>query len=96
MMKKLAILVGGLVIVLVAVVVIAFVSIDAIARAGIERGATFALGVPTTLGSANIGILSGEFTMSGLDVTNPEGFDGDYFLQLDEGFVACHGPSPTT
>jgi len=88
MMKKLAILFGGLVILLVAVVAIAFVSLDAIARAAIERGSTYALGVPTTLGSANIGILSGEFTMKDLDVANPDGFDGDYFFQLDEGFVA--------
>ncbi len=88
MMKKLAILVGGLVILLVAVVAIVFVSLDAIARAAIERGSTYALGVPTTLGSANIGILSGEFTMKDLDVANPEGFDGDYFFQLDEGFVS--------
>ena len=88
MMKKLAILVGGLVILLVAVVAVVFVSIDAIARAAIERGSTYALGVPTTLGSANIGILSGEFTMKDLDVANPDGFDGDYFFQLDEGFVA--------
>lgn len=88
MMKKLAILVGGLVILLVAVVAVVFVSIDAIARAAIERGSTYALGVPTTLGSANIGFLSGEFTMKDLDVANPDGFDGDYFFQLDEGFVA--------
>ncbi len=88
MMKKLAILVGGLVILLVAVVAVVFVSIDAIARAAIERGSTYALGVPTTLGSADIGILSGEFTMKDLDVANPDGFDGDYFFQLDEGFVA--------
>ena len=88
MMKKLAILVGGLVILLVAVVAVVFVSIDAIARAAIERGSTYALGVPTTLGSADIGILSGEFTMKDLDVANPDGFDGGYFFQLDEGFVA--------
>ena len=87
MMKKLAIMVGGLVILLVAVVAIVFVSLDAVARAGIERGSTYALGVRTTLGSASIGILSGEFTMKDLDVTNPEGFDGDHFFQLDEGFV---------
>ena len=87
-LKKPAILVGGLVILLVAVVAIALVSLDAIARAAIERGSTYALGVPTTLGSADVGILSGEFTMKDLDVANPEGFDGDYFFQLDEGFVA--------
>ena len=73
---------------LVACVAVVFVSIDAIARAAIERGSTYALGVPTTLGSANIGFLSGEFTMKDLDVANPDEFDGEYFFQLDEGFLA--------
>ncbi len=88
MIKKLAILAGALVVVLVAIVAIVFMSIDSIAKAAIERGSTYALGVQTTLASADIGILSGEFAMSGLDVANPEGFESDHFLRLDEGFLA--------
>ena len=88
MIKKLAIVFGGLVILGVVAVVVVFVSIDAIARAAIERGATYALGVQTTLDSADIGILSGQFRMKGLDVANPDGFTSDTFFRLGEGFVA--------
>jgi len=88
MIKKLAILVGALVVVLVAIVTIVFISIDSIAKAAIVRGSTYALGVQTTLASADIGIFSGEFTMSGLAVANPDGFESDHFLRLDEGYLA--------
>ena len=88
MIKKLAILAGALVVVLVGIVVIVIMSIDSIAKAAIVRGSTYALGVQTTLRSADVGILSGEFAMSGLTVANPEGFESDHFLQLDQGFLA--------
>ncbi len=88
MMQKFVVLSGALVVVLVGIVVIVFMSIDSIAKTAIVRGSTYALGVQTTLGSADIGILSGEFTMKGLKVANPEGFESDFFLHLDEGFLA--------
>jgi len=88
MMQKFVVLAGALVVVLVGIVVIVFMSIDSIAKTAIVRGSTYALGVQTTLGSADIGILSGEFTMKGLTVANPEGFESDFFLHLDEGFLA--------
>ncbi|MCO6437871.1 MAG: hypothetical protein J5J06_12335 [Phycisphaerae bacterium] len=62
--------------------------IDSIARIGVEKGATYALGVNTTLQSMNLGILSGQAGMSGLDVANPEGFDAPHFVKLGEGNVA--------
>ncbi len=88
MIKNLAILAGALVAVLVVIVVIVIMSIDSIAKVAIVRGSTYALGVQTTLASADIGIVSGEFAMKGLDVANPEGFESDHFLQLGEGFLA--------
>jgi hypothetical protein len=81
-----------LIAVLVVLVVVALVAvvyyIDAIAKRGVEAGATFALGVPTTLETADVGILSGEFSMSGLTVSNPPGFDAPHFLRLNDGGVA--------
>jgi hypothetical protein len=69
-------------------VVLAFVFIDAIAKAGIEKGATYALGVETSLGSADVGVFSGTFEMSGLLIDNPAGFeDSPHFLKLDNGKV---------
>ena len=49
--------------------------IDAFAKKGIEAGGTYCLGVPTTLDSANIGIVSGMFGLQGLTVANPEGYE---------------------
>ncbi len=78
----------GIVVLLVAVVVVIMFTIDGIARSAIERGATYALGVQTTLGSADVGITSGEFAMSRLHVANPEGYKSDHFLTLGLGEVA--------
>jgi hypothetical protein len=82
----------GIILALVIVIVLAalalFVYIDYAAKIGIERGATYALGVPTTLGSADVGVFSGEFDMTGLNVANPQGFDTPHFLALADGAVA--------
>jgi hypothetical protein len=65
-----------------------FLYVDRLARAGIERGGTHALGVPTTLEEADVGIFSGTFAMAGLSVANPQGYPADHFLRLDTGNVA--------
>lgn len=71
---------------LVGVAAVVLVMIDAVARTGIEKGGSYALGVPTTLSSADIGVTSGRFGLSGLAVQNPEGFEGQ-FLRLGQGGV---------
>lgn len=71
-----AVLVGG-----------AMIFIDSIARKGVEEGSTYALAVPTTLDSADVGVLSGSFEMKGLTVANPEGFSTPHFLKLGSGGV---------
>ena len=86
-MKKLAKLVAVLLVLLGVAVLGIFVYIDSIAKAAIERGSTYALGVETTLRWADVGILSGEFAMGGLKIDNPDGFDGDHFLQLERADV---------
>jgi hypothetical protein len=77
-----------LVAVLAGVVVIAIFAflfyIDSIARTAIQRGATYALGVDTTLDSARIGLVSGSFRLAGLEVANPPGFEDPLFLGLGE------------
>lgn len=79
--------VGGIIVLLVLVVVIVFISIDKIAKTGVEKGTTYALAVPTSLGSADVGVFSGKFAMSGLEISNPEGFDSPYFLRLESAGV---------
>jgi len=87
-MKKLLKLVVLLVVLVIIGLGAVVYYIDAIARTGIEKGATHALGVPTTLEKADVELLGGEFSMSGLKVANPAGFDAPHFLRLNEGAVA--------
>ncbi|MGE3107225.1 MAG: hypothetical protein AB7G11_03000 [Phycisphaerales bacterium] len=86
--KKIKYVVLIVVVLLIAGIALAFYSIDVIAKKGIEKGATYALGVNTTLGSADVGILSGTFSMSDLNVSNPQGFSSPHFLSLGSGGVA--------
>ena len=86
-MKKLIRFVGGLVVVLLVLAVGVVVYVDSIAKAAIERGATYALGVETTLGSADVKLLSGAFAMADLTVANPQGFESPYFTHLGQGDV---------
>lgn len=87
-MKTLLKLVVVLIVLVVAAVIAAVLYIDTIAKRGVEKGATYALGVPTTLGSAHVGILAGTFDMKGVDVGNPPGFGTPHFLTLNDGDVA--------
>ncbi len=90
-MKKIKILLGlvGVVVVLFVIgVLAAMLYINQIAKAGIERGATYALAVPTTLDNADIRLFRGEFGLSGLTVSNPEGYSTPHFLDLGSGSAA--------
>ncbi len=86
-MKLIVKLVVALVIVLALVVVGTFFMIDRLARVAIERGGSWALGVPVTLEHASVGIRSGKFGMETLVVGNPGGFDSPHFLHLGDGGV---------
>ena len=86
-MKKLIKLVAVLLVLLVLATVAVVLYIDTIAKIAIERSATYALGVETTLGSADVGLLSGTFSMGDLTVANPAGFESPHFTHLQEGPV---------
>jgi len=87
-MRKLIRLVLVLVVLLIAGFLAALFYIDSIAKAAVERGGTYALGVDTKLKSADVHVFGGEFTLSGLRVANPQGYEADHFLRLGEGDVA--------
>lgn len=95
-MKKLVKVMLVLVVLLVVIVVGAVVGVgmyaNQLAKKGIERGGTYALGVPTTVDSVSIGLLSGKFGMSGLNVANPGGggYTSSHFLSLGTGNVAVN------
>lgn len=95
LVKRIGILVGGLVVLAALAVGIALFFVDSIAKTAIEKGGTYALGVPTTVADVKIGVLGGTFAMSGLDVANPSGYESRSFLQLGSGAVAANLGSVT-
>ncbi|MBI5365896.1 MAG: hypothetical protein HZA54_02565 [Planctomycetes bacterium] len=79
-MKTLLKLAAALLVVALLAVGVAFLSIDRMAKGAVEQGASAALGVPTTLDGASVGIFSSRFAMTRLTVANPEGFKTPHFL----------------
>ena len=60
--------------------------IDSIAREGIEQGATYALGVDTTVAEMDIKLRpTVKVGIHELQVNNPEGFESPHFVKLEEG-----------
>ncbi len=57
--------------------------LDTAAKKAVEKGGTYALGVPTTLDVAALDLRAGNFALNGLHVANPEGFEGERFLGLE-------------
>ncbi len=86
-MKLIKRLVLVAVVLLIVVVVAVGFFIDAIAKTGVEEGASYAMEVPTKLKSANVRVFAGGFGMNGLHVANPKGYDADYFLTLGNSDV---------
>ena len=86
-MKRLIRVFFALVLVVVIALVAAFVWIDRLAKAGIEHGTSYALGVQTSLEEIDIEVLAGKCSLSRLQVANPGGFDSPHFLTLDSGEV---------
>lgn len=84
-MKLTVRIVAILAVVLVLLAVAGFLFIDSIARSTIEQATAYATDVEVTLDGADLGVTSGTLTLRGLTIGNPEGYDGDHFLTLDEG-----------
>ena len=84
-MKILLKIVIALVVLLVIGLVVLFFSVNAIAKYAIDNAGSSALGVSTKVDHVGIGILSGQSTISGLEVANPPGYQRDEFLTLKSG-----------
>ncbi len=70
----------GLIALVIIAVVLTFVMINHIAKAGIEQGGSYALGVPTTVNTVDLSIFGGKFDMNGLQIANPAGYKGDFLM----------------
>lgn len=88
LIKLLVLLVILLVVLAAAGVFAGFVMIDRLAAKGVEAGGSYALGVPTSLRGADVGVFEGTVQLEGLQVDNPEGFKADRFLTLGDGGLA--------
>ena len=56
-------------------------------KAEVEKVASSTLGVPVTIKSINLSILSGKVEMKGLVVKNPPGYANETLLELGDGIV---------
>lgn len=91
MKNKTTKIISIVVIALLVLIVVAAVLInlfgDAALKAGIETGATSALGVDVGVQDVSLGIFAGKLNISDLVVDNPEGYANPTFLELGHGFV---------
>lgn len=88
MLKKVLIVLAVLVVLAILAIgglfALGVAGINALAKETVERGGTYALQVPTTLDSADVGIRSGELGLSGLAIANPDGFRSPSFFTMNQ------------
>lgn len=87
LIKRLLALAVVLVVLIVVGVFGVYFYIDSIAKSAVEKGGTYALGVPTKLADADVGLLKGDVGLTGLDVNNPPGYKSASFLTMGQGGV---------
>jgi uncharacterized protein YxeA len=80
----------SLVVVLILVVGAGFFYIDSIVKSGIEVVGSEVLGTRVTVASVSISPLSGNGTIRGLTIGNPEGYTSENIMQLGEVSVALN------
>src|SRR5688572_17817408 len=78
-MKKVLIV---LIVLLVLAVGAAWLLLDTAVAKSVEKGGTYALEVPTTVGGASLQPFAGEIGVDDLLVANPAGFTSPHFLRL--------------
>src|SRR5437762_2141410 len=72
----------GVVALLIIGVIIVYVSLNSIVRRTVQAQATNSLGVQTTLGSANVSILSSNLGLRDLEIASPQGFSAPKMFTL--------------
>ena len=81
----------ALIILLIAVAVVYF--FDSIVRRGIEVVGSQVLGAGVTVSSVSLSPLNDSGTIRGLRIENPEGFNSDYAIQIEEVSVNINASS---
>jgi hypothetical protein len=86
--KRFGITIAVLLAIILIGLVTTYVARNALAKAAVERGCEYALGVRTSLQSVHLDLLGGHFRMGGLHVANPEGFATPTFLALEKARIS--------
>ncbi|MCH2136159.1 MAG: AsmA family protein [Phycisphaerales bacterium] len=82
-------IIAGLIVAVLILLLVAFMSIDAIAASVIRSQGTTILGVKTDVSSVKLGIFSDDTQIRGLKIANPEGFEKPDFVQLTSADIAA-------
>lgn len=77
-MKKILIVLTVLALIVLAV----GLTLDGIVASAIESGASGALGISTSVGSADLSLFSGGLQISALEVNNPPGFESEHIFEV--------------
>lgn len=89
--------VGKIIGIFIAVVILAlagvFFYLNVIAKSVIERSATQAAGVKTSVDSVQLGLFSGRFGLGDLTINNPEGYESPHFFLMKDGRLSVGLPS---
>jgi len=87
-MKRLVLrIVVGVVIVLVLALIVVWLMIDSIAKAGIEHGGTYALRTKTRVDDVDVSLLGGRLAVDDLTIDNPEGYTDEKLVETTHGEV---------
>lgn len=86
-MKKLRRIIVAVVVVILLGLLVLMLSLDHLVKRGVETGATYAMGVQTTLGSADLSVLGGGIKLDRLRVANPQGYQSPHFFTMDRSQV---------
>lgn len=92
-MKKLVLLVIVLVVLAIAAVAAVVLYADRAVKIAVEKGGTYALGVETTLGSADVGFVSASLGLKDLKIANPPGYKSDRFFGMGNAKVSVSAAS---
>lgn len=82
--------IGGIVVLVLAAVLAAWVMIDRLAKRAVEDGGQYALGVPTKVDSVNLSLLGGTLKMNTLNVANPTGYGSPHLMQSGRFHLAVN------
>lgn len=81
--KIIAVIFVLIVALIIGLVIFGLGKIDALAKAAVEYGGEYAMGVDTTVDTMDVALTKGTVEMGELNIANPEGFNTDHFFSLN-------------